>query len=427
MNYARVLEFIREQDKIVNLINTERGYLTTDSNSCKIRKFLLEQAQYLFSELDPNGNFTEVNDTFCALSGYSREELLGNSIQLLRSPQMAEYQYDRMWNKLRNGEVWKELLISRNKKREDYYVDTLMAPVFDENGELVRFFSIGRNVTDAFHDKKALIEENKDFKDSMRYAKRLQMALMPNHNLMDTYFNDQYFIVWRPRNIVSGDFYWIEEVGDALFIAAADCSGLGVSGMLLMSLVKSQLDRIILGQKNYQPSSILDELNKMYTSAFNKDSNQLTHHGVAGYNPAEYEGVSISICKILRKQQLLEFAGANLPLLQIHNNNIYEVAPSKYTIGGPELKTEEKVFSNYELEYTPGDQIYLFTQGIIHQFGGPADKHKKYGIEQLKQKLLDTCNESMRTQRALFNFDWKDWKGDTEEQLEDVLMIGIRL
>jgi len=257
-----------------------------------------------------------------------------------------------------------------------------------------------------------LEHKNKEITDSIKYAKHLQLAILPPDNQVKQLLPDS-FILYKPKDIVSGDFYWVEEWGDKVLVAAADCTGHGVPGAFMSIVGNNLLQQAVSVFGLTKPALILNNVNKNISRMLHQSED----------TASVKDGMDIALVSILKGSNKIEYSGAFNPLWIISDGQLKEVAPNKHPVGafvGEELKQ----FTNHEIELKKGDTIYIFTDGYADQFGGP--KGKKFKYSQLKEILLTINNLSMAEQKQLLNEQIELWKGNIE-QLDDILIIGIKL
>ena len=255
-----------------------------------------------------------------------------------------------------------------------------------------------------------LQQKNKEITDNIHYAQRIQSAILPDLNLIYRSLR-QAFVLYLPKDIVSGDFYAFAETEDKIIIIAGDCTGHGVSGAFMSMIGSSLLNQIINEKKILEPAEILNQLNAKVIEALRQgesDSN---------------DGMDISICTIEKTFRKLEFAGANRPLWLIRGSELEIIKPDKFPIGGLQAARDRR-FTNHHIEIKPDDTVYLFTDGYADQFGG--DKGKKMMTAKFKESLLSIQHLDMSGQYSHLNERFKQWKG-ANEQVDDVLVIGIRI
>ncbi|MGP8214227.1 MAG: tetratricopeptide repeat protein, partial [Bacteroidia bacterium] len=257
--------------------------------------------------------------------------------------------------------------------------------------------------------QKELVEEkNKEILDSITYAKRLQDAILPPLSLITEYFPES-FVLYKPKDIVAGDFYWMERAGDNILIAAADCTGHGVPGALVSVVCSNALNRTVKEFHITDPGKILDKVRELVLETFEKSASNVQ------------DGMDISLCCINTKANKAQWSGAYNSLWYIHNGQMQEVEADKQPIG----KNDKPLpFNSHNLKLQKGDTLYLFTDGYADQFGGP--KGKKFKYKQLQEILLANSVAPMDDQKKKLEGILNDWKGSLE-QVDDILIIGIRV
>jgi len=260
--------------------------------------------------------------------------------------------------------------------------------------------------------KKEVQQQRKAIVESIEYASLIQTALLPPPQLFENILDD-HFILYLPRDIVSGDFYWLVTKGDLIYLAAADCTGHGVPGALMSILGISFLNEIISQKEIYQANRILNLLREKVMKALHQ----------TGKRNESKDGMDISL-GILNSQTLeFHFAGANSPLYYIRNHEIHELKGNRMPIGISGM-IEEKSFSDFKVRLRRGDMVYFFSDGFPDQFGGPLGKKLKYGP--FKDLLLSFHNEPFSDQKESLHNAFIEWKGDYD-QVDDIMVIGIRI
>nr|MBK9652366.1 SpoIIE family protein phosphatase [Bacteroidota bacterium] len=259
--------------------------------------------------------------------------------------------------------------------------------------------------------QKELVEiKNKEITESVIYAKRIQAAILPDIKLMYRHL-EQSFVLYIPKDIVSGDFYGFVHKEDKIIIAAADCTGHGVAGAF-MSVIGSSMFNQIINEKNItQPAAILDALNDGIIDSLRQkesDSN---------------DGMDVSILAFDLNKRIVDFAGANRPMWLIRNGELLTYKPNKFPIGGMQIIHEEK-FSQHHIQLQPNDTIYIFSDGYADQFGGELGK--KLMTKRFKEILVSIQHLSMPQQQLHLKRLFEKWKGQ-HSQVDDVLVIGIKI
>lgn len=261
------------------------------------------------------------------------------------------------------------------------------------------------------NQQKVLLEvKNKEIIDSINYAKRLQHAILPSIDAIQLAMGEG-LVLYKPKDIVSGDFYWMFESGDELLVATVDCTGHGVPGAMVSVVGANNLDRCVKEFGLRQPSEVLEKLNDLVTLTFETE-----HYEVR-------DGMDISFVNYNKKTRILQYSGAHNPLWIIPADvvEIRETKADKQPIGKYEYR---KPFSHHSFQLQPGDTIYLFSDGYADQFGGPLGKKYKYST--LKKLLLDNCKKSMAEQFEIIDSSFETWRGDLEQN-DDVCMVAFRV
>ena len=259
------------------------------------------------------------------------------------------------------------------------------------------------------NEKKLEVEEkNKEITDSITYAKRIQEAILPPSSELNKYLKDG-FVLFKPKDIVAGDFYWLEVIDDVVFYAAADCTGHGVPGALVSVVCHGALNRAVREFKLTEPAQILNKVRELVIDSFKTTQDDVK------------DGMDIALCSIDFKTNKLSFSGANNSLYIINEGKVKEIKADKQPIG---RYVTSDPFTNHEIELVKGDAIYVFTDGYADQFGGPKGKKLKY--EPFRDLLLSNQNKSMDDQKRLLDIAFENWRGELE-QVDDVCVIGVKI
>lgn len=271
---------------------------------------------------------------------------------------------------------------------------------------------VNERTAEVVQKNKELDEINKDITASIRYAKRIQDAILPPDEYVKGHLPNT-FVLFKPKDIVSGDFYFMADKGEHVIFAAVDCTGHGVPGAFMSIVGHNLLERIVGEHGITEPARILDELNKSISETLRQ--NELEDNTVR-------DGMDIALCTYNRKSKVLQFAGAFNPLWMIRGGELIEIKADKFPIGNTKLNDTNK-FRNHEIKLQKGDTIYVFSDGYCDQFGGPDGK--KFKASNLKQLLLKSQHLDMDEQFHLLNSNIESWRGN-HEQVDDILVIGTR-
>jgi serine phosphatase RsbU (regulator of sigma subunit) len=280
----------------------------------------------------------------------------------------------------------------RNKKKANRLLS-------DKNNEIER--------------QKLLVEEkNKDITDSIHYARRIQHALLPSDSYRKSLLPES-FILFKPKDIVSGDFYWMERWGNKTIVAVVDCTGHGVPGAFMTFMSYSLLNEAVLEHGIDQPAAILNEMRRTLKKMLRQKNDQ----------DALRDGMDIALCAIDTEKGTVEYAGAFNPLWIIRQGELIEIKADKQPIG-EFIDGEQALFTNHVLNLEKGDMLYMFTDGYADQFGG--DKGKKFKYKPLQNLLSEISTRAMEEQKNILDKTIEDWKGALQ-QVDDICILGFRV
>ncbi|MGB1318536.1 MAG: PP2C family protein-serine/threonine phosphatase, partial [Flavobacteriales bacterium] len=260
--------------------------------------------------------------------------------------------------------------------------------------------------------KKTVEEKNHEITSSIEYAKRIQDAIMPSMDEIKSALPNS-FVYYRPKEIVSGDFYWFAKQKDTCFIAAVDCTGHGVPGAFMSMIGNDHLNQIVNVEQRSKPDEILNRLHHEIQVTLKQK------HGVTD----NHDGMDIALCAINQKEQKLLFSSANRYLYHIRENEFSETKGDHFNLGGI-MHEDVRHYNLHEIDLKKGDVFYVFSDGVSDQFGG--EKSKKFGYKRLKELLMSLHQKPMEEQKAIFEKTLVDWMGDGD-QIDDFLLIGIRI
>ncbi len=256
-----------------------------------------------------------------------------------------------------------------------------------------------------------LQNKNNDITESILYAQRIQEAILPMNEEIQKIFPDS-FIFYKPRDIVSGDFYWFSQIDKFYVLAVADCTGHGVPGAFMSMIGNDMLNQVVNDESVSNPAEALQLMDKKISNALSKSKE----------NPNTKDGIEMAMCAINPKEKFLRFSGANLPMYLLRNGKMEELKPSNHTLGI--ISEAQKSFDLQTVNFEQNDCIYLFTDGFADQFGG--EKNKKFMTKRFKEMLISISGKSMDEQKRIIEKTFEVWKGK-QKQIDDVCVIGIRV
>lgn len=258
--------------------------------------------------------------------------------------------------------------------------------------------------------KKLVDAQHKSITDSINYASRIQDAIIPKYHEVKSRFRD-IFIFHEAKDIVSGDFPWMFETEEHIYMAAVDCTGHGVPGAM-MSLIGHLLLNDIVKNESIDPATLLNHLHQGVVKTLKQDEE--------GKQTAD--GMDVAMCRINVRTNEVHYAGAHRPLYHITNNDLVMYPGDKYPVGGNQYKGRNS-FTNYSVKVKEGESIYFFSDGLTDQFGGPDGL--KFGPRRTREALLANAHLSMAEQYARIKESYYNWKGE-HKQIDDLLLIGIK-
>lgn len=284
-------------------------------------------------------------------------------------------------------------------------------PEFNEQEIIESVLVVSHDITERKLIELDIQHKNKKISDSINYAKRIQNAILPDSRIISKTLLDS-FILYKPRDVVSGDFPWFVHLNDHIYIAAVDCTGHGVPGALLSLIGYFLLNDIVKSRNVTDPGKILDLLDEGVTQTLRQDED----------SSMTKDGMDIGLCRINTKTKTVEYAGAHRPLYVMNKGVMEEVKGDKFPIGGGVAKNQTS-FTSTKIKLQEGDSIYFSSDGYPDQFGG-ADV-RKFGSKRVRD-LIESIHHMPANQSAqIFDQKWEDWRG-TQKQTDDVLMIGIK-
>lgn len=363
--------------------------------------------------------------------GYSKEEMMGKEIMAIIPENYKQKHINGVERFLETGvprimgipvEVFAqrkdgtefpiELTLSHWKYGEKYFFSGILRDITQRK---IQEAIVQKNTELLVIEKKKVEEKQKEISDSIYYARKIQNTILPNHNEIQSVFQDS-FVFYKPKDIVSGDFYWFERVEklNYVYIAVADCTGHGVPGAMVSIVCSNVLSRVLLEDEVYETGKLLERVRAYIIKWLGKGE------GIK-------DGMDISLCRfelsdLLNKESIkMQWSGAYNPLIIVRDNEIIKHQHDCQPVGH---FVSYKPFTTHNIELKKDDCLYLFTDGYGDQFGGI--KGKKLKQSQLVQMFLELRNEKMDNQNKILETRLTEWQGDNE-QVDDVCIIGIRV
>ncbi len=258
--------------------------------------------------------------------------------------------------------------------------------------------------------RETLLEQRRELMASLKYASFIQKAVLPNQRYLQNILSD-YFLLFKPRDIVSGDFYYCTRKDKLIIVAAGDCTGHGVPGALLSIMGVSFLNEILSIRGPCRPASILNLLRERVMNALHQRGKEMENK----------DAMDMALLVYNTETRKLQYSGANNPLYHIRKKVLTEIKADKMPVGINAI--EEESFTNHSLQLKPDDVVYIFSDGYADQFGGPLNKKFKYGP--LKELLIRISDKTMVEQQKMMDRTIDSWIGEVP-QIDDILVFGIK-
>ena len=352
---------------------------------------------------------------------WARDSLMSvaNKRQLYKQEYRYEYQKKAEQDSILSAEALKfeeekHALETEAQKQWSYFLYIILGVLAIFGVFVYNRFKVTRDQKNIIESQKSevdlayenLEEKNKEILDSISYAKRIQSAILPPLKVVKSYLEDS-FILYKPKDIVAGDFYWLEHQDNKIIFAAADCTGHGVPGAMVSVICNNGLNRSVREDGLTDPGKILDRTREIVIQEFEKSEEEVK------------DGMDIALCTL--DGMSLQYAGANNPLWILRNGEILETRANREPVG---KYINQTAYTTHTIELQKGDCLYIFSDGYIDQFGG--ERGKKFKSKALKQLLVSMQNELMSKQHQILDETFEHWRGEIE-QIDDVCVIGVRV
>lgn len=366
---------------------------------------------------DKAGEIEWMNDSFAIMAGYTPEEFkkspLGQITNLTGiSSNSSIREVIQNFTTSKDAFVYDSSHLTKNG--QTIWTRGSLVPIYNTKNELNKIIAIYTDITDHQNAEFALTKWKNDFTDSIQYAKRIQEAILPPKNTLQTHYPDS-FILHLPRDIVSGDFYWFTKQNNYFIWAVADCTGHGVPGAFMSLIGNEYLHQLVKNENILGPEQCLHFLDKQITTALHQD----------GEARESRDGLDIGLAAINTENFMCQFAGANIPLMLIRKGEFQLIDGVKDSIGG--YLEREKEFYAHEFKLEKNDCLYMTSDGFTDQFGGTDElSGKKFMRKRLRELLLKIHHLPMQEQKIILDTEFALWKGK-HKQVDDVLIMGIRI
>lgn len=373
---------------------------------------LVENAEDLIFQIDMNGNFKFLNEQFNTYLPYNKNSLIDKNIKTI-IPEEYHQLTDEFLEDFKTNDKnvsYFELPIYNAIGELEWFGQYITKLYSEESNEITEYLVVGRNITEKLKLDKIIATQQANITSSINYAKKIQINLLPATDKLKGCFSEQ-MVYYKPKDIVSGDFYWCKQVDDYVIVAVGDGTGHGVPGAFMSILGINLLNSIVLEKNIYDPGRILDELDVRLR--------QMLHEG---HKQRIRDGIEVTICAFNATKGTIDYSCAGSKLV-IHDG----VSISIRKGDSKHIGDEQNDFTNYvthHFEISKETTIYMFTDGYYDQFGGFLQK--KYSVRRLLELFTQNISLPLAEQREIIDTDFIDWKGDND-QTDDVTVVGLRI
>ena len=387
-------------------------------------KILVENLNNVIFSLDEKEAFTYISPSLEKLLKFHPGEFIGQHFSSMVYAEDKELAVNTLMDFMNNVPIACIIELRMQKKSGKFiWVNVEFRRILNK-GKVSGFQGVISDITKAkLADEKIkeanekIMHQQKSITDSIMYARKIQRAVLPQPDYIEKCF-PKYFVLYRPKDIVSGDFYWITRKAATIMIAVADCTGHGVPGAFMSLLGMSFLNDVLrknmksFFESKLKASDMLENLRKTLKKALRQASFKTTE---------TKDGIDMAFCIIDLDTNYLQFAGAYNPLIIIRDKEIIKLKANKNPIG---IYIREEPFTNHEMQLKPGDMLYMFTDGYLDQLGG--DKKYKFMIKNFENLLLDIHQKPMDEQKQILKETFAGWKGNYP-QVDDILVFGFMI
>ncbi|SDJ96624.1 PAS domain S-box-containing protein [Catalinimonas alkaloidigena] len=389
---------------------TERRLAEREARMRGQMQALSENSPDLITRVNEEGTFFYINPIIETYTGHKPDYFLQKSLDGVEIEGTLKESWRRIISQVIEAQQNVADEIDFQSSMGERVMQVNAIPEYNEEQKMESILLVSHDITDRKLIELEIQNKNKKITESINYAKRIQNAILPDNDTIHEVFTES-FILYKPRDVVSGDFPWFLQQGDDIYLAAVDCTGHGVPGALI-SLIGYFLLNDIATSGTFSPAEILDRLDEGVTRTLKQ----------TGAEGDTRDGMDVALCRVNAKQGTIEYAGAHRPLYHLREGELTELKGDKFPIGGGQYKNRTN-FTNHVIEYKAGDTVVFFSDGFPDQFGGP--NQKKFSPRRIRE-ILQTYNElSMQELHEIYDQEFEAWRGE-DKQTDDVLMIGLR-
>ncbi len=392
----------------------------------------------IVSETDLEGNIIFVNDTFCKISEYTREELIGKNHRILKSGHQPQELFEQLWKTISSGKVWKGIVKNKTKNGNYYWVAATVAPALGADKKPTKYISVRFDITQQMaadaelkaqlkmieqlnselEASKAALEvalsvSNNDLHESMQYAQYIQKAILQTEDEIKKQLPACFkaAVLYQPKQLVGGDFYWVGTWRKKSVFVIGDGTGHGVPGAFMSIIGINAISKIVENRGITEPSHILEELDQEIINVLHQKEQAAVH-----------DSLEMTVCVIEENNPEVLISSAMRPVFLVSGDQVTEFPASRFPVGG--VQHSNKKFETYKVKLEPGSTLYLLSDGIAHQIGVYQQQYKKLGKNNLMNALKIVSGYPIENRPKLLKEIVADWRKDTE-QTDDIIVAML--
>ncbi len=391
------------------------------TSELKIKNLELEKLSIVARETDnavlimnPNGDFVWINESLTKKYGFTLDEHVKT-----KAPNILKSSSNKNIHEIFKKCIdTKESIYYENytttKNGEKIWTQTTLTPILDNKNNIIYVVAIDSDISQLKSAEQKIKKQNELINYSINYAKKIQDSILPKKEDLDKFF-DENFILYKPRDVISGDFYWFYKKNNKKYIVTADSTGHSVPGAFMSIIGQMLLNDVIILEKTNSLENILYKLNDKIIKTLNQE-----HHNI----DSQSDGMDLSIVCYDENTKELELATANQMIYVFNNSEKIFFEGSVFSIGGIFSNSDNVKYVSKKIKLTKDVNVYMFSDGFQDQFGG--EHNKKFLIKRFRQMILNNYNKDFNEQYAIYDIEFNNWKGD-KKQIDDVMLIGFKI
>jgi len=379
----------------------------------------VEQSPVSIVMTDVAGAIEYVNPKFVEVTGYSREEVIGQNPRVLNSGIQNQEYYEELWKTILSGDVWRGEFCNKKKSGEIYWENASLSPISDARNKITHFVAVKEDITERRRLQQEIVQAKEAAEEaldiissSINYASHIQHAILPDENLFATWFTD-YFVVWKPRDIVGGDIYWSVPWNNGLLLALGDCTGHGVPGAFMTLITTAALGRARSEVEDIGISRVIQRMHQIVQES-------LSQHKRGGDSD---DGMELGLCYFNAEMTELAYVETRFPLFAVEDSKLNVVKGDKKAIGYRGIPYDHQ-YIEQRIPLRAGQRYYLTTDGLIDQIGGP--KRRSYGKKRFESLLLSLADVPFSEHGTRLYEDLVAYQGK-ESRRDDVSLFGFQV